>query len=101
MDDIRTIVRDDKTLFLLFELYEQYLTMGQTLATALTLFVDNNIMQALDHLVKSSQQHDSWHTHLMLNESLLWNYHGLSDLGFDSIALKYGMACIKVRQPKS
>ncbi|KAI8344558.1 hypothetical protein BC941DRAFT_497811 [Chlamydoabsidia padenii] len=95
MNDIRPIIRSDKTLFLLFELYEQYLSMAQTVATALGLFVDDNISGSLEHLVKSCQQHDSWRTQLTLNDGLLWKYHGLGDLGFDLIAIKYGMACIK------
>ncbi|CAO3584325.1 unnamed protein product [Absidia cylindrospora] len=95
LKDIRQAIQKDKTLFLLFELYEQYLSMGQTATMALLLFSDNNFSGALEQILKSNQQHGTWRTQLMLNDTLLWKYRGLGDLGFDDIVLKYGKACIK------
>ncbi|CAO3630898.1 unnamed protein product [Cunninghamella echinulata] len=96
LSKVREIIKDNDSLCQLYELYLQYISMGQIITNALSLFNLNNYPDALEQILIFKQLNDSWRTHLLLNDILITKYHGLNNIGFNHIATKLGKIIIKI-----
>ncbi|ORX50857.1 hypothetical protein DM01DRAFT_1090785 [Hesseltinella vesiculosa] len=94
MDQITTF---DDSLSALFELYQQYVTMGTVIAAGLAHIANaKDYSAALTMFLKYKQLFSTWRSNLMMNDHVLWRFQALDVLNFNSLMTSNSIKCLDV-----